>query len=67
LTSSPTQIVIGLEGVASSCTRGDSGWILGKNYSPRQWSGVGMGCPGRWWNHHPWKYSRSVSVLYSGT
>jgi len=27
--------------MASSCARGDSGWILGK-----EWSGAGMGCPG---------------------
>jgi len=24
------------------------------------WSGAGMGCPGRWLSHHPWKCSRIV-------
>ena len=19
-----------------------------------EWSGFGIGCPGKWWNHHPW-------------
>jgi len=31
--------------MASSCTRGDSGWMLG-NTSPREWSGTGMGWQG---------------------
>jgi len=29
--------------MSSSCARGGSGWILGKN-SLHQWSGAGMGC-----------------------
>ena len=37
---------IGLEGVASSCTSGDSGWMLG-NTAPKEWSYTGTGCPGR--------------------
>ena len=32
--------------MASSCARGDSGWMLGKKFSPKEWSGAGMGCPG---------------------
>ena len=32
--------------MASSCTTGGSGWILGKIYSPEEWSGTGTGCPG---------------------
>jgi len=43
----------GQEAVALSCTRVGSGWILGKTTSPEEWSGAGMGCPGRWWSHHP--------------
>jgi len=43
----PTKLVIGQEGVASSCTRGDSGCILGKT-SLKECSHAGMGCPGRW-------------------
>jgi len=22
--------------------------------------GTGMGCPGRWWSHQPWKCSRNI-------
>ena len=39
--------------MTSSCTRGDSGWTLGNTSSQREWSGAGMGYPGRWWCHHP--------------
>lgn len=46
LTSSIMMLTIGLEGVISSCVRENSGWTLG-NTSPREGSGVGMGCP-RW-------------------
>ena len=41
------ELAIGIEGMASSCTRGDSGWKLGKS-SLKEWSGAGMGCPARW-------------------
>ena len=30
---------------------GDSGWMLGNTTFPKEWSGAGMGCPGRWWSH----------------
>jgi len=40
--------VIGLEGMASSCAREDSGWTLGNTTSLKGWSGAGMGCPERW-------------------
>ena len=36
-----------LEGMASSCARGDSGWML-RNTSLKEWSGAETGCPGRW-------------------
>jgi len=45
------QLGIGLEGMASSCTREDSGWTLGNTTSLKGWSGTGMGCPERWWSH----------------
>ena len=41
-------LVIGLEGMASSCAREDSGWMLGNTTSLKGWSGTGMGCPERW-------------------
>mgnify|MGYP001859720434 CR=1 FL=1 len=31
--------------MVSSCSRGDSGWMLGKT-SPKECSGTGTGCPG---------------------
>ena len=34
--------VIGLEGTASSCARGGSGWVLRKT-SQKEWSGTGIG------------------------
>ena len=37
---------IGKEGMASGCTRGDSGWILGKTY-PKEGSGTEISFPGR--------------------
>ena len=38
--------MIGLEGMASNCTRGGSGWTLGNTTSLKGWSGTGMGCQG---------------------
>jgi len=32
--------------MASHCTRGGSGWLLGNISSQKEWSGRGMGCPG---------------------
>jgi len=51
---------IGCEGMASSCIKGGLDWMLGNISSPKEWSGTGMGCPGRWWSHHPWRCSRNV-------
>ena len=34
------------EGMASSCTRADSGWTLGNITAATEWSGAGMGCTG---------------------
>ena len=45
--------VIGLEGMASSCARESSGWMLGNTASLKGWSGTGMGCPERWWSNEP--------------
>jgi len=35
-------------------------WILGKISLLKEWSGIGIGCPGRWWSHHPWRYLKNV-------
>ena len=45
---------IGQEAMASSCTTGGSGWILGRVFSQKEKSGIGTGCPGKWWSHYPW-------------
>ena len=58
---------IGREGMTSSCVRRGSGWIRGKIYSQTEWWGSGTGCPGRWWGHHPWGYSRTVWMWHWGT
>lgn len=43
------------------------GWMLG-NISPlKGWSGIGVGWPGQWWNHHPWKHSNDVWMWRLGT
>jgi len=60
-------LVIGLEGMASSCAREDSGWTLGNTSSLKGWSGTGMGCPERWWSHRLWWCSKSVWMLCWGT
>jgi len=52
---------------ASSCAREGSGWMLGNTTSLKGWSGTGMGCPGRWWSHRPWRCSRNVWTLCWGT
>jgi len=26
----------------------------------KEWSGIGTGCPGRWWSHHLWRSSENV-------
>jgi len=65
--SSLVWLVIGLEGMASSCAREDSGWMLGNTTSLKGWSGTGMGCTERWWSHWPWWCSKSVWMLCWGT
>jgi len=44
---------LGLEGMASNCTREGSGRTLGNTTSLKGWSGTGMDCPERWWSHQP--------------
>jgi len=53
-------IMIGWKGTASSCTRGGSGWTLGKTSSPKEQWGTGTGCPGKWLSHPSWTCSRNV-------
>jgi len=60
-------ITTGCEGIASSCARGGSVWILLKISSLKKCQCVGIGCPGRWLTHHPLKCSRNVQIWYRGT
>ena len=53
--------------MASSCAREGSGWMLGNTPSLKGWSGTGMGCPGKWWSHRPWRCSRNVWTFCWGT
>lgn len=39
--------------MASTCAAEGSDWIVRKISPWRVWSGIGMGCSGRWWNPHP--------------
>jgi len=31
-----------------------------KNSLLKEWSGIGTGCPGKWWSHHRWRGSKNV-------
>ena len=43
--------------MSASCIRGGLDRILGKIYLLKEWSGIGSGCPGKWWSLHPWRCS----------
>ena len=53
--------------MASSCIRGGLDWILGKISLLKEWSGIGIGFPGRWLNHHPWRCLKNMQVWHFGT
>ena len=61
--STPTKAL----GLASSCIRGGLDWILGKISLLKEWSGIGTGCPGKWWSHHPWRGSKTVWMWHFKT
>ena len=52
--------------MASSCVRGGLDWTLGKISLPKEWSGIGTGCAGRWWSPYPWRGSKNVSMWHCG-
>jgi len=31
-----------------------------KIYLLKEWSGIGIGCLGKWLSHHPWRCSKNV-------
>jgi len=47
--------------------RGGLDWILGKISVLKEWSGIGPGCPGRWWSPHPWRGSKTVWMWHFRT
>ena len=47
--------------------RGGLGWKLGDISSQKELSGLGTGCPGRWWSHRPWGCSRKGWTWCLGT
>jgi len=34
--------------------------MLGKISLLKEWSDFGIGCPGRWLSHHPWRCLKDV-------
>jgi len=32
---------------------------IGKNFFT-EWSDIGTDCPGQWWSHHSWRYSKNL-------
>ncbi|KAK4815733.1 hypothetical protein QYF61_006771 [Mycteria americana] len=47
-------------GNGMSCARRGLDWISGKISLLKGWSSVGIGFPGKWWSHHPWRYLKDV-------
>jgi len=31
-----------------------------------EWSDIGIGCPVKWWSHHPWRCSKHVQMWHFG-
>ena len=58
--------VVRWERMGTSCTRGGSGWILGKTSSQKEWWGIGMGFPRRWWSCSPWRCLRKREMSHLG-
>jgi len=46
--------------MASSCVRGGLDEVLGKISLWKEWSGTGIGCPGRWRSPHPWRCLKNL-------
>jgi len=53
--------------MASSCTRGDLGWILWKTSLQKGLLSTGIGTPGMWLSHHPWTCLKTVWMWCSET
>lgn len=44
---------VGQEKMAWNCSEGGLDWTLGKVSVLKRCSGIGIGCPRRWWSCHP--------------
>lgn len=44
-----------------------SGWISGEISSQKKQWCIGGGCPGKWWGHCSWRYSRTMETWHWGT
>jgi len=62
--------------VASDSTRGNGLQLhqgrfqlgIRKNFFTKKGlSSIGMGCPGKWWSHHPWRYLHDLEIWCLGT
>jgi len=60
LVSSPKQLAIGREEMSLSCVREGLDWILAQISLLKEWSGIGTGCPGKWWSHRPWRCLKNM-------
>lgn len=52
--------------VSSSARRGLD-WILEKKSLWKGWSSIGKDCPGKWQNHHSWKFKTHTDVILRDT
>lgn len=50
--------------MASSYIRCGLGWTSAKMPLLKWLSNTGTGCPGKWWNHHPWRYLKTMSMRH---
>jgi len=40
--------------------------MLGKTSLLKEWSDIGIGCPGRWLSPHPWRCLKNVWIWHFG-
>lgn len=63
--------MIGREETASRYTTGGLDWMSGRISSRKGELVIATGCPGKWWNCHPWRYlghtwMRCLGMQFSG-
>lgn len=70
LVSSAMSQVKGLEEMALIFARGGSDQIF-EHFPMKDWSGIGITCPEKWWSHRLWKCLRGIwmwhwEILFKG-